>query len=154
MIIHMKTIKDHMSMLRFAGTVILLALLSYSCEDLLDTDTGDDRDKLVDTWKVIDESSPLKSEQGAYWVEIEKHPDKQNMILIYFFHGLGDNVYAEASLSGTTLILGQQVLEGGWTVQGSGEIQKSWDEIIWAYKADDGSGFVEKFTAVYTRIGL
>ncbi len=129
-----------MGMPRLAGMVILLALLSYSCEDLLDTGSGDARDRLVDTWKVIEESSPLKSEQGAYWVEIEKHPDKQQMILIYFFHGLGDDVYAEASLNGTTLTLGQQVLQGGWTIQGSGVIQKSWNEIIWTYTADDGSG--------------
>ena len=45
-------------------------------------------------------------------------------------------------------------MPGGWTVQGSGEVQKSWDEIIWTYTADDGSGFAEKVTAAYTRIGL
>ncbi len=112
------------------------------------------RDNLVDTWKVTEVSSPLKSEQGAYWVEIEKHPDKQNIILIYFFHGLGDDVYAEASLSGTTLTLGLQDLPGGWTVQGSGEIQKNWNEINWSYTADDGSGIIDQVTAVYTRIGL
>ncbi|MCK5464994.1 MAG: hypothetical protein KAI95_18335 [Bacteroidales bacterium] len=132
----------------------MLAFLAYSCEDLLGPDTGDDRDSLVDTWKVIEESSPLKSEQGAYWVEIEKHPDKQDMVLIYFFHGLGDDVYAEASLSGSTLTLGSQVLQGGWTIQGSGEIQKNWNEINWTYTADDGSSVKDQVTAVYTRIGL
>jgi hypothetical protein len=152
--IPMKTITAHLNKLRFAGVLMLLAFLTYSCEDLLGPDTGRDRDALVDTWKVIEEPSPLKSEQGAYWVEIEKHPDKPDMIRIYFFHGLGEDVYAEASLSGTILTLGSQVLSGGWTVQGSGEIQKSWDEIIWTYTADDGSGLAEKFTAVYTRIGL
>ena len=141
-------------MMRFAGMLLVLAFLASSCEDLPGPDTGDDGDNLVDTWKVTEVSSPLKSEQGAYWVEIEKHPDKQNMVLIYFFHGLGDDVYAEASLSGTTLTLGLQVLQGGWTVQGSGEIQKSWDEINWAYTADDGSGVIDQVTAVYTRIGL
>ena len=150
----MKTIQSHLKKLRFAGILLILGFLSYSCEDLLGPDTGDDRDNLVDTWKVTEVSSPLKSEQGAYWVEIEKHPDRQNMVWIYFFHGLGDDVYAEASLSGTTLTLGSQDLPGGWTVQGSGEIQKSWDKIIWTYTADDGSGFVEKVSAVYTRIGL
>ena len=99
-------------------------------------------------------SSPLKSAQGAYWVEIEKHPDRQDMILIYSFHGLGDNVYAEAVLSGRTLTLENQTLEGGWVVQGSGVVQNSWDEIIWTYTVDDGSGILEKVEAVYTRLGL
>jgi len=141
-------------MMKFAGMLLLLGFMAYSCEDLLGPDTGDDRDKLVDTWKVAEESSPLKSGQGAYWVEIEKHPDNQNMVRIYFFHGLGDDVYAEASLAGSTLTLGSQVLQGGWTIQGSGEIQKSWNEIHWTYTADDGSGATDQVTAVYTRIGL
>lgn len=154
MMISLILIKNHLNKLKGAGTVVVLALLAYSCEDLLAPDTGDGRDKLVDTWKVIETSNPLKSEQGAYWVEIEKHPDRQDMIRIYFFHGLGDDVCAEASLSGTTLTLGSQVLQGGWTIQGSGEIQKSWDGIIWTYVADDGSGFAERVNAVYTRLGL
>ena len=146
--------KHHLNFLKFPGILLMLAFLAYSCEDLLGPDTGDDRDSLVDTWKVIEESSPLKSEQGAYWVEIEKHPDKRNKVMIYFFHGLGDDVYAEASLSGSTLTLGSQVLQGGWTIQGSGEIQKNWNEINWTYTADDGSSVIDQVTAVYTRIGL
>lgn len=150
----MKSTQSHLRKLRFAGILLILGFLAYSCEDLPGPDTGDVRDNLVDTWKVTEVSSPLKSVQGAYWVEIEKHPDKQNVILIYFFHGLGDDVYAEASLSGTTLTLGLQDLPGGWTVQGSGEIQKNWNEINWSYTADDGSGIIDQVTAVYTRIGL
>ncbi len=150
----MKKIKQHLDLLRFQGILMMFAFLASSCEDLLGPDTGGDRDMLVDTWKVTEESSPLKSGQGAYWVEIEKHPDNQNMVLIYFFHGLGNDVYAEASLSGSTLTLGSQVLEGGWTIQGSGEIQNSWNEINWTYTADDGSSNIDQVTAVYTRIGL
>jgi hypothetical protein len=150
----MKSIQNHLKKLRLAGILFILGFLAYSCEDLLGPDTGYGRDNLVDTWKVTEVSSPLKSAQGAYWVEIEKHPDKENVILIYFFHGLGDDVFAEASLSGTTLTLGLQDLPGGWTVHGSGEIQKSWNEINWSYTADDGSGMIDQVTAVYTRIGL
>ena len=147
--------KNVLHILKFSGGLIILAWLAISCEDLLsDLDSGDDRGKLVDTWKVVEESSPLKSETEVYYVEIEKHPDKADLIRIYFFHGLGDNVYAEASLHGSTLTLVNQVLQGGWTIQGSGAIQKNWDEIIWSYTADDGSGVVEKVSAVYTRIGL
>jgi len=150
----MNKIKHHLNLLKFQGILVLLGFLAYSCEDLLGPGTGGDIDMLVDTWKVTEESTPLKSGQGAYWVEIEKHPDNQNMIRIYFFHGLGDDVYAEASLVGSTLTLGSQVLQGGWTIQGGGEIQKSWNEIHWTYTADDGSGVLDQVTAVYTRIGL
>jgi hypothetical protein len=151
----MKAIISHINILKSTGILVILALMSYACEDLLsDLDTGDARDKLVDTWKVDETSSPLKSELEVYWVDIEKHPDKINVIRIYSFHGLGDYIYAEASLSGTTLTLGHQVLTGGWTVQGSAAIQKNWDEIIWTYTADDGSGQVMNVTAKYSRIGL
>lgn len=140
--------------MKITAVLVMLAILAYSCENLLGPDTVSDRDRLVDTWKVTETSSPLKSAQGAYWVEIEKHPDRQDMILIYSFHGLGDNVYAEAVLSGRTLTLENQTLEGGWVVQGSGVVQNSWDEIIWTYTVDDGSGILEKVEAVYTRLGL
>ncbi len=151
----MDTRKNNLNIMRLAGILISLAVLLYSCEDLLsDLDSGDDRDKLVDTWKVEEESSPIKSEEEIYWVEIEKHPDKPDMVRIYFFHGLGNDIYAEASLDGTTLALGYQVLQGGWTFQGSAEVQKGWDEIIWSYTVDDGSGLVENVLAVYTKIGL
>ena len=140
--------------MKITAVLVMLAILAYSCETLLGPDTVSDRDRLVDTWKVTETSSPLKSAQGAYWVEIEKHPDRQDMILIYSFHGLGDNVYAEAVLSGRTLTLENQTLEGGWVVQGSGVVQNSWDEIIWTYTVDDGSGILEKVEAVYTRLGL
>ena len=150
----LKDISMPKSRLKIAAILLMLALLAWSCEDLIGPGTISDRDRLVDTWKVIEESSPLKSEQGAYWVEIEKHPDQPDMILIYYFHGLGDQVHAEASLSGRTLTLATQTLQGGWTVEGSGEVQKSWNEIIWSYAADDGSGMLEKVNAVYTRMGL
>jgi len=150
----MNKLAQHLNFIKIQGILLVLAFLAFSCEDLLGPDSGGDRDLLVDTWKVTEESNPLKSGQGAYWVEIEKHPDNQNMVRIYFFHGLGDDVYAEASLSGSMLTLGSQVLQGGWTIQGSGEIQKSWNEINWTYTADDGSGDLALVTAVYTRIGL
>jgi hypothetical protein len=150
----MNKLAHHLNFIKIQGIMLVLAFLAFSCEDLIGPDTGGDRDMLVDTWKVTEESSPLKSGRGAYWVEIEKHPDNPNMVLIYFFHGLGDDIYAEASLRGSTLTLDSQVLQGGWTIQGSGEIQKSWNEINWTYTADDGSGVIEQVTAVYTRTGL
>jgi hypothetical protein len=150
----MKERKHDFNFPKFLVIMAVFAILAISCEDLPGPDTGDDRDKLVDTWKVMDESEPLKSGQINYWVEIEKDPDQQDMIRIYSFNYLGEDIYARASLSGSTLTLAQQYLPGGWTVQGSGEIQNGWNEIHWTYTVDDGSGMLERVTAVYTRIGL
>ena len=133
---------------------MVLAFLAGSCEELIGPDSGEDLDKLVDTWKVVDQSEPLKSTQANYWVEIEKHPDKPQTIRIYDFNGLGDGVVAEASLNGSTLTLSHQILDGGFTVQGSAEVQKSWNEIHWTYTVDDGSGQLLRVTAVYTRFSL
>jgi hypothetical protein len=149
-----KTIPKLRPMWKAAAVTVMSAFLVYSCEDLLGPDAVSDRDRLIDTWKVIESSSPLKSAQGAYWVEIEKDPDQPDMIRIYYFHGLGEDIYAEAVLNGRTLTLASQTLEGGWIVQGSGEVQNSWDEIIWTYTVDDGSGMLEEVEAVYTRLGL
>ena len=56
--------------MKITAVLVMLAILAYSCENLLGPDTVSDRDRLVDTWKVTETSSPLKSAQGAYWVEI------------------------------------------------------------------------------------
>lgn len=133
---------------------LFAGLLLGSCEDLLrDSDGVDPRDRLVDTWKVDETPGKLKSEMEVYWVEISKHPYDTTKIVIYNFFNVDAN--AEARLSGSTLTLPQQELEGGYSVRGQGQVQgnKS-NEIIWTYTVDDGSGIEEGYTAVYTRYGL
>ena len=67
---------------------LLLFLLAgiglTSCEDLLtDLDSGDPRDKLVDTWKVDETSGYYKSALEVYYVEISKHPYDTSRVVIY-----------------------------------------------------------------------
>jgi len=135
-------------------SVFLLAGIAFSsCEDLLpELNTVVPRDKLIDTWKVTETTDPLKSAMNdVYWVNISKHPFDSNKLVIYNFYNVDSD--AEATLDGYTLNLPRQTLEGGYTVTGSGEIQGSKaNEIIWTYTADDGSGEVEKGSAVYTRL--
>jgi hypothetical protein len=139
-----------------AWQAILLLLLAAgvlsSCEDLLtDLESGDPRNKLEDTWKV-DETpgGGKKSAEETYRVEISKHPyDSTRVVISNFYNVQAD---AQAVLSGSTLTLPLQTLEGGYTVRGSGQIQGvKADEIIWTYRVDDGSGAEERFTAVYSR---
>jgi hypothetical protein len=148
----MKTITKHISRFRMMGWLLVLAFLAGSCEDL--TGPGDNLDRLVDGWMVVDLSEPLKSAKATYWVEIEKHPFEAQTIRIFDFNGLGEGIVAEASLNGSILTLSSQVLAGGFTIQGSGEVQKNWNEIHWTYTVDDGSGQLLQVTAVYTRLSL
>lgn len=135
---------------------LLLFLLAgiglTSCEDLLtDPDSGDPRDKLVDTWKVNETSGYYKSALEIYYVEISKHPYDTSRVVICNFYNV--DAAAEAILQGNTLSLPLQILEGGYTVSGSGQIQGSKaNEIIWTYTVDDGSGEENKVNAIYTRL--
>jgi hypothetical protein len=138
---------------------ILMFLLAAgaltSCEDLLtDLGSGDPRDKLVDTWKVEETAGGRKkSAEETYWVEISKHPYDSTRVVIYNFYNVQDD--AQAVLSGSTLTLPIQILQGGYTVRGSGQIQGvKANEIIWTYWVDDGNGVEERFTAVYSRLTL
>jgi hypothetical protein len=123
-----------------------------SCEDLIDTgSSGDPRDKLVDTWKVEENPGPFKSVLEIYWVEIAKHPFDSTRIRIYNFYNV--DAEAVAILDGNDLILPEQELKGGFTVNGTGTVQGSKaNEIIWTYFVDDGSGEVQSVQAVYTRL--
>ena len=139
------------------GMVLSIILLSgivfSSCEDLLpDLNTVISRDKLIDTWKVTETTNPVKSAMDdVYWVDISKHPFDSGKVVIYNFYNVDAD--AEATLDGLTLNLPLQTLEEGYNVSGYGEIQgNKANEIIWTYTADDGSGEVERGTAVYTRL--
>ncbi len=130
----------------------IILLFFTSCEDLLTNDTGDQRGNLVDTWKCDEQNGYYKSVKEIYYVEISKHPTDSARILIYNFYNVDAN--AEAILQGKTLTLQQQTLQGGYQVSGTGEVQGNWNEILWSYKVDDGSGVSNNVNAVYTRYGL
>ena len=132
--------------------LILTGLGLSSCEDLLtDLDGGDPRDKLIDTWRVEETGGSKKSAMEVYWVEIFKHPNDSSRVMIFNFYNVDAD--AEAVLSGNSLSLPRQDLDGGFTISGSGQIQGSKaNEIIWTYSVDDGSGVAENITEVYTRL--
>ena len=132
-------------------TTALLILLCISCEDLLSV-LGDPRSKLIDDWKVDENTTAYKSGEEIYWVAITEHPTDSTMVLISNFYNIDENAMAEAVLSGRTLTLPGQALPGGFTVSGSGAIQSDWNTINWSYSVDDGSGIQESFSAVYTRL--
>lgn len=129
---------------------VLMILICISCDDLL-TIPGDPRSKLIDAWTVEESESVQKSALEVYRVEIREHPTDSSRILIFNFYNLDESVSAEAILSGRRLTLQGQILPGGFTISGTGNIQPDWNSILWFYDVDDGSGIPESYTAVYTR---
>ncbi|MCK4747730.1 MAG: hypothetical protein KAT15_11860, partial [Bacteroidales bacterium] len=104
--------------------ILTAGIILSSCEDLLgDQDSGDPRDKLVDTWKCDETPGTYKSALDVYWVEISKHLYDSTRIVIYNFYNV--DAEAEAVLNGNALTLPLQMLEGGFQVSGSGQIQGS-----------------------------
>jgi hypothetical protein len=132
---------------------ILLAVTGLSsCEDIL-SDSVDPRNKLTGTWKVDETAGTLKTALEIYRVEISKHPYDSNRIVIYNFYNVDAD--AEAVLSGRTLALPRQTLQGGFDVSGSGQITGSnANEITWSYTVDDGSSIPVSRIAVYTFVSL
>ena len=140
--------------IRFSWVGIPLTFLLFfcvTCDDLLDNlDTGDPRNRLVDAWKCDEDSTYYKSGLEIYWVNISKHPTDSVRILISNFYNVDTD--AEAILSGRKLTLPLQTLQSGYTVSGSGDVQADWDEIIWSYSVNDGSGMTNNARAIYTRL--
>jgi hypothetical protein len=130
--------------------IVFLVFLASGCEDFPILLTGDDpRDKVSGLWLCDESGDYLKSVEETYYVEIDPHPDDSSKVIISNFFNVNDD--AEATLSGSRLTLANQILEGGFTVSGSGVISKNYTQIDWEYFVDDGSGKDYKVTAVYTK---
>ncbi|MFO7656398.1 MAG: hypothetical protein R6W78_04970 [Bacteroidales bacterium] len=134
---------------------IIIVLFANSCEVIDDLTSGDDSiAKLEGQWKCDENSEKFKkSTLDMYYVYISPHPGDSTKVIISNFYQLGDEVEATARLSGQTLTLSNQSLQGGFTIlSGSGTISSGFKKITWSYKIDDGSGDVDNATATYTKI--
>jgi hypothetical protein len=56
-----------------------------------------------------------------------------------------------ATISGMTLTLPEQSLDGGWSVYGSGIISNNYQTITWLYYVDEGSGIWHESNPIYTK---
>lgn len=131
----------------------LLFLSSFSCqpEEEEPVVSDDLRDRLENTWSCDENSSIFdKSIKTIYTTEIVKDTTTSNMVLIYNFYQLGSNKYLRAKLSGSSLTITNQILDGN-TINGTGNITNSYKKIEWTYYVDDGSGSsIDTCTAIYT----
>jgi hypothetical protein len=125
-------------------------LFTYSCETI-DTLTGGAATvaKLEGEWTCDEQSEIFKATAEVYTVTLSKDADNASGVIIDNFYGL--NASAKANVSGMSLIISNQNVEGGFSVSGSGTISSDFEKINLTYTVDDGSGTVDHVTAVYTK---
>lgn len=134
-------------------TISLIIIIFSSCEDILspDEDTGDIRDKIVDTWSCEENSSIFKSATGGYYVDISKDPDDSLHVIIDNFYQLGIGEDIKALLDNNKLYIQNQTIDDH-LVNGTGTISRNHDEINWTYTVEHPDEDIDNVTAVYTRM--
>ncbi|PCH91059.1 MAG: hypothetical protein COB85_09635 [Bacteroidetes bacterium] len=130
--------------------LVLLALIAGACNKDKDGDGTAVRDNYLGLWQ-CDEFDQNQQLTSTFQVEIHAHGSNANNILIDNFNLLGQGYQAEASTSGTSLTILQQVI-GSVSVSGSGYITNQLSTIELAYNVDDGSGQPESISATLTKI--
>ncbi len=134
-------------------TLSIMIILFTSCEDLDDLGNvnGDPRDKIIDTWMCDENSELYKSLKNTFLVDISKDPNDSSRVLLDNFYNMGLGKSVTARISGSTLTLDQQTVDGFTFTSGSGYISSDNQEIEWTYKVDDGSGIIDNVTATFSR---
>lgn len=137
----------------------IVAVLTFSCEDILNTSSNSDIAKQLEgQWKCDETSSLYKSATGLksvdriYYVNIYQTGSDSTIVQIDNFYELGDNVVASAVVNGNNITLQNRELEGGFTIRGSGTIASNLQTITWIYYVDDGSGEEDEVSATYTLV--
>ncbi len=115
------------------NTLLLLlvgAFVLISCEKDTVEPTIDDRDRIVGTWSVSDQTLT----KANYVVRITKDSENSRKIVISNFHGLLDSAFA--FVSGNSIELPQQSVSEQ-LVMGNGNIENN-QLLKWQYWANDG----------------
>ncbi len=130
---------------------ILLSIYSCSTDDNDNDPNVSLRTKLVDYWKVNEQSQNFKSTKSYYTVEILKHQTDSSKMLIDNFYNLGYGKQAYARVNDDyTIDLPLQNLDG-FEIKGSGRISSNLKTISWEYVANDGEGLIDSVKATYSR---
>jgi hypothetical protein len=134
----------------FFPVFFIFVLFNYSCETI-DTLTGGAATvaKIEGEWTCDEQSEIFKATAEVYTVTISADADNTSGVIIDNFYGL--NASAKATVSGMSLNIPSQDVEGGFSVSGSGTISSNFEKINLSYTVDDGSGTIDHVTAVYTK---
>jgi len=134
-----KTVKKT-CILFISGLFVLLS----ACEALEDLGP----DSIYDTWYCV-EISEIYNETN-YYVDLSKHPTEEGKIIIDNFYNLGYGIELTANLSGLSISIPSQVVDGN-TISGSGSITSGYKTIDFTYTVNDGGGVIDHVTAEYTK---
>jgi hypothetical protein len=127
--------------------LIFLTLVLFSCDELTDG-LVDNRTRIEGLWSVDEESSVFKSTQTVYTAFIEIDSARSNRVWIEGFY---DAITVSAILSGSSLSIPNQTIDGYTVISANGTISDKWDEITWEYSVDYGTGEPDEVTAIYTK---
>jgi hypothetical protein len=129
-------------------TIVLITsavlILLTACETLEDLGP----DSIYDTWYCV-ENSEIYNETN-YYVDLSKHPTEDGKIIIDNFYNLGYGIEVTASLSGFSISIPSQIVDGN-TISGSGTITSGYKTIDFSYTVDDGGGVIDHVTAEYKK---
>jgi hypothetical protein len=148
MMLDIKNMIEAMKKYSFIVGLFIISLSLSSCDEVLDLLSDDPRDAFVGTWGVSENNS-LKSTE-FYTVTIEKSSGDSTLVFISNFYAIGNNTNVEATVSGGTITVPNQTVEG-FTIQGSGDISINDNGIDWNYTVNHNNGFIDYVTATYTK---
>jgi hypothetical protein len=140
----MMTLKS-LSLKKCLLAIVPVAFLAVSCQPD-PTDPTDERDKFVDVWHVVEQSSQIGSTN--YDVHINLSPTNTSQVLMENFYNVGFSFKAVANVSGSNLTLNSQTYNSS-QLQGSGSMNGN-NTINMSYTVNDGSA-IDTCTAVFTR---
>jgi hypothetical protein len=131
----------------FATGILLLSLaLLPACAPEETPDPADERDKFVDGWNVAENSSLAGA--SNYVVLISKSTTNSSEVLLENFYDLGNQHKARMSVSGNTLTIPQQTLNGN-QLSGSGTLSGN-NTFTLTYTVNNGTT-IDNCTATCTR---
>lgn len=106
----------------------------------------DDRDKFVDVWHCVEQSSQIG--QTPYDIHINLSSTNTSQVLLENFYNVGFSFKAVATVSGSNLTLASQTYNGS-QLQGSGSMNGN-NSINMSYTVNDGSA-IDTCTSTLTR---
>jgi len=148
----MKVAVNYKRFTRLFFILVTTMLFINSCEVAKDIVGNITVSKIEGEWS-CDENSEYfkKSTTSVYSVYISPDADNDNGVIIDGFYNLGD-LGVKANVSGLTITIPQQTVEGGFTIlTGSGIVSANYKEITWSYNINIGGDAVDHVTAVYTK---
>ncbi|MBN1950429.1 MAG: hypothetical protein JW801_04450 [Bacteroidales bacterium] len=124
-----------------------LFLLAAECE-FTDNTGLSVAQRLEGKWHV--EDTELKNADDWYDTDIYISELDSNSLVIENFHNLGGSMVA--NIAGMTLDVPNQEVANGYTIEGSATISFDYNQLVWTYRLDDGSGIWTNWSATYTKI--